>query len=77
MVVRKFPRWICDEKRALIDQTKEVIAEILRIHSAELEAVANGDFTREESTAGRLKELRGPKILLIDRLQNHVSNHGW
>jgi hypothetical protein len=66
----------CAEKSAFIGQIKEVIAEILRVHSAELEAVANGDFTQKESTEGRLKELRGQKILLMERIQSNVSTHG-
>jgi hypothetical protein len=66
----------CLEKQALIDQIRSSISLIMSIHNQELEDAIEGGSRTAEWYADRLREARESRILLIETLGRHVSEHG-
>jgi hypothetical protein len=66
----------CQEKQALIDQIRNSIDLIVSIHNEELDDAIVGDYQAGEAYAQRLREMRESRLLLIEKLGRHVSEHG-
>jgi hypothetical protein len=59
-----------------MDQIKTVVGEMFALHDEQLHAVVQGDSEAELQLQSRLREVRDRRALLIDRLRNHIANHG-
>jgi hypothetical protein len=66
----------CAEKQNLLEQVRRAIDQLVCIHNEDLESVLRGEPTPRDVTEHRLDEARQLKGLLVERLKNHVGEHG-
>jgi hypothetical protein len=63
----------CLERQRLIQQVKEVIANLNAIHLEELESVSRGEH--DLHFQDRLRIARELRASLLERLRSHVAEH--
>ena len=66
----------CPTREDIVGQIKHAMTEIFSIHSDEVTAAINGDFSTHDELRGRLEKVQEIESLLIDRLRRHTEEHG-
>lgn len=66
----------CDQKQRLLTEVHSAIQEIMKIHNAEVEALLTGKLQGFDAFGERLRLVRELKGTLMDRLRDHMRDHG-
>jgi hypothetical protein len=64
---------VCGEKQRFLDQLSNITTELTQLDAEDLESALAGELRQDARRANRAREL---KFLLLERLRNHVIQHG-
>jgi hypothetical protein len=75
MLVRAMANPIaCKQKRELLEQLKQIGTEMATLQQEELDALLAGNIPADSDL--RMENAREMRKLLIERLRNHITEHG-
>jgi hypothetical protein len=74
--ITTLPRVRCPIKQALVEEARKVMADFIAAQGENFEAAMREDCTRVELAQKRLIELGERHDWLMERFQNHISQHG-
>jgi hypothetical protein len=66
----------CPTREEIVGQIKHAMTEIFSIHSDEVTAAIEGDFSTHDELRGRFEKAQEKENLLIERLRKHTEEHG-
>lgn len=66
----------CPTKQALIEQIRDATSLMAAIQQEELEETIGGSRRQRERHAQRFREANDQRVALVDRLGQHIGEHG-
>ena len=76
MVIEGFSQEGCRRKSALMKDVKAAVSELAEIHSREVGALINENFTRAADMETLLQAVRIRKSQAVELYRKHVQEHG-